>query len=118
MNHLCKTLQNTAQKMKFSIKDFFSKRDQICSFLRISSRLLKKSLIKNFIFCAVKAEQSYTVRRTSETEKNCCYCIRSIIKVWIIYKMTQKIARVPGSNTGLLVSCGFLGIKASCMSCN
>ena len=26
---------NTAQKMKFSIKDFFSKCDQICSFLRI-----------------------------------------------------------------------------------
>ena len=25
----------TAQKMKFSIKDFFSKCDQICSFLRI-----------------------------------------------------------------------------------
>ena len=26
---------DTAQKMKFSIKDFFSKCDQICSFLRI-----------------------------------------------------------------------------------
>ena len=38
---------------KFSIKDFFSKRDRICSFLRIWSQLLKKSLIKNFIFRAV-----------------------------------------------------------------
>ena len=43
----------TAQKMKFSIKDFFSKRDQICSFLRIWSHLLKISLMENFIFCVV-----------------------------------------------------------------
>ena len=41
----------TAQNMKFSIKEFFSKCDQICSFLRIWSDLLKKSLIENFIFC-------------------------------------------------------------------
>ena len=43
----------TAQKMKFSIKDFFSKWDQIWRFRRIWSRLLKKSLMENFIFCAV-----------------------------------------------------------------
>ena len=35
----------TAQKMKFSIKDFFSKCDH----------LLKKSLMENFIFCAVQS---------------------------------------------------------------
>ena len=34
---------NTAQKMKFSIKDFVSKCDQIRRFLRIWSHLLKKS---------------------------------------------------------------------------
>ena len=39
--------------MKFSIKDFFSKYDQICNFLRIWSHLMKKSLMENFIFCAV-----------------------------------------------------------------
>ena len=39
--------------MKFSIKDFFSKCDQIRSFQQISSHLLKKSLMENFIFCAV-----------------------------------------------------------------
>ena len=38
--------------MKFSIMDFFSKCDQIRSFLRIWSHLLKKSLMKNLIFCA------------------------------------------------------------------
>ena len=48
-------LSMTAQKMKFSIKDLFSKCDRICSFLGIWSHLLKKSLMKNFIFifCAV-----------------------------------------------------------------
>ena len=44
---------NTARKMKFSFKDFFSKCDQIRSFLRIWSHLLKKSSMGNFIFCAV-----------------------------------------------------------------
>ena len=44
---------DTAQKMKFSIKDFFSKYDQIRRKLRIWSNLLKKSLMENFIFCAV-----------------------------------------------------------------
>ena len=41
---------DTAQKMRFSIKDFFSKCDQIRSFLRIWSHLLKKSLLENLIF--------------------------------------------------------------------
>ena len=43
----------TAQKMKFSINDFFSKCDQISSFLWVSSHLLKKSLMENFIFFTV-----------------------------------------------------------------
>ena len=45
---------STAQKMKFSIKNFVIKCDQIRSFLWIWSHLLKKSLIGNFIFYAVK----------------------------------------------------------------
>ena len=40
------------KKMKFSIKGFSSKCDQIRSFPRIQSHLLMKSLTKNFIFCA------------------------------------------------------------------
>ena len=46
-------LNYTAQKMKFSIEDYFSKCDKIHSYLRIWSYLLKKSLMENFIFCAV-----------------------------------------------------------------
>ena len=44
---------DTAQRMKFSIKDFFSKCDQIDRKLQIWSHLLKKSLMENFIFGAV-----------------------------------------------------------------
>ena len=44
---------HTAQKMKFSIKDLFSKYDQIYRKLRIWSHLLNKSLMENFVFCAV-----------------------------------------------------------------
>ena len=39
--------------MKFAIKDFFNKYDQIRRNLRIWSHLLKKFLMENFIFCAV-----------------------------------------------------------------
>ena len=47
----------TAQKMKFSIKNFFSNCDQTRGDLRIWSQLLKKSLMENFIFCAVSQEK-------------------------------------------------------------
>ena len=45
----------TAQKMKFSIKDFFSKGDQIRRQLRIWSQLLKKFLMETsfFVQCIV-----------------------------------------------------------------
>ena len=45
--------QYAAQKMKFSIKDFFSKCDQIPRKLGIWSHLPKKPLMENFILCAV-----------------------------------------------------------------
>ena len=45
---------DTAQKMKFSIKDFFIECDQIRRQLRIWSHLIKKSLMENFIFCVVR----------------------------------------------------------------
>ena len=39
--------------MKFAIKNFFGKCDQICSFLRNWTHSLKKFLMGNFIFWAV-----------------------------------------------------------------
>ena len=55
-----------AQKMKFSIKDFFSKCDQIRRKLKIWPHLLKKSLIENFIFYAVNHDkQKYFIQTLS-----------------------------------------------------
>ena len=47
-SYLLDALHST--KMKFSIKHFFSKCDQIRRKLRIWSHLLKKYLMENFIF--------------------------------------------------------------------
>ena len=50
--------------MKFSIDDFFSKFDQTLRKPRIWSHLLKKSLMENFIFCAVRAFPDDEYRHT------------------------------------------------------
>ena len=57
--------------MKFSIKNFFSKFDQTRSFLRIWSHLLKKSLMKNFIFCAVMVQWSEAAIRRCTIKQFC-----------------------------------------------
>ena len=44
------TVQYTAQKIKFSIKGFLSKCEQMQNFLRIFLHLLKESLMENLIF--------------------------------------------------------------------
>ena len=51
--HNIHSVKYTAQKTKFSIKDLFSKCDKILRKMWIWSRLLKKSLMENFTFCAV-----------------------------------------------------------------
>ena len=48
--------------MKFSIKDFFSKCDQIRSFLRIWSHLLERSVMENFIFCVEWMQRSLSTK--------------------------------------------------------
>ena len=45
--------RGTAQKIKFPIKDYFCKYDQIFRKPRIWSHLLKKFLTEHFSFCAV-----------------------------------------------------------------
>ena len=55
-------MSSTAQKIKFFIKDFFSKCDQIQRFLRSWSHLPKKSLLENFIFCVVITSNIFDYR--------------------------------------------------------
>ena len=65
-----KEIPNTAQKMKFSIKDLFSKCGQTQSFLRIWSHLLKKSFMKDFSFCAVETSIIGYIRGTDARSVN------------------------------------------------
>ena len=79
-----------AQKMKFSVNNFFSKYDQIRKKLRILSHLMKKSLIENFIFCAV-----FFVPKS--THKN-IYCLCHLIssaqsgKCICVFKVLNEVA--------------------------
>ena len=50
------------KKMKFFMKNFFSKCDQIRRLRGIWSHLLKKSLMENFIFCAVSLSLKAVIR--------------------------------------------------------
>ena len=67
--------------MKFSVKNFFSKCDQIRRKLQIWSHLLKKSLMKNFIFCAVS--------------KSVCFAADFHLTLWLCYlKSTMALTKV------------------------
>ena len=57
LNEVQDLITVNAKEIKFSIKDFFSKCDQIPRKMRIWSHLLKKSKMGNFIFCAVSVLQ-------------------------------------------------------------
>ena len=68
---------NTAQKMKLFIKDLFRKCDQIRSFLRIWSHLLKKSFMKASFFVECKNLQE--VNATCKFIWNvCCWFIYGV----------------------------------------
>ena len=78
------TLATTAEKMKFPIKDFFSKCDQIRRKLRIWLDLLKESLTENFIFsgaypAAILPVQSpiVTLKTLEEYEKRSKLTVRT-----------------------------------------
>ena len=95
---------DTAQKMKFSIKDFFSKCDQIRRKLRIWSHLLKKFVMENFIFCVVKKMTWLLFGRGSPQWNDYCsvlvfFNLRSIklVKIlfnWRIYSLILQVLLV------------------------
>ena len=68
--------KNTLHKMKFSIEDSFSKFDQIHSFLRIWSHLMKKSLTENFIFCAVTPEPCNFIKKETLAQVFSCEFVK------------------------------------------
>ena len=54
--------------MEFSIKDFFSKCNQIRSFRRIWVHVRNKSLMENVIFCAVLETHQNSVEKEPSTQ--------------------------------------------------
>ena len=90
-----------AQKMKFSIKDFFRKCDQIPSFLRIWSHLLKKTLTGKFIFCAVQqGHVSYWLVRQCTSQElfwRCkvhhLYCVSTSLVLVLLNNLHQWAAQ-------------------------
>ena len=82
-NHVKHLIFNTAQKMKFSIKDFFSKCDQIRRFLRIWSHLLEKSLIESFIFYVVKCQHNASIHNVFKLKSK---IFAMIVKIVIMLK--------------------------------
>ena len=78
--------------MKFSIKDFFCKCDQIRRKLGIGSYLLKKSLMENFIFCAVQQEMVIIILQI--------WLLKAFVKVYqnellmrALYKLSKEKKR-------------------------
>ena len=67
--------------MKFSIKDFFSKCDQIRRSVRIWPHLLKKSLMKNFIFCGVQETYNLCLGRRIQVNSRSYSRMFSQIKI-------------------------------------
>ena len=88
----------TAQKMKFSIKDFFSKCEQIRSFLRIQSHLLKNSLMKNFISCAVKTETQALIHYLLSF---CIPRLNTVRKFRIFSKKATKVKNTEELQSGI-----------------
>ena len=72
----------TAQHIKFSIKGFFSKCDQIRRKLPIGPHLLKKSSMENFIFCVVCIFTCYIHKQSSRDvlSKRCSENIQQIYR--------------------------------------
>ena len=85
--------------MKFSIKDFFSECDQIRRKLRIWSYLVKKSLMENFVFCAVSTHFKLLVsfhippkkkmvkKETSGVKRTKCRVLKNILS-WDVVMMS------------------------------
>ena len=85
-------ISSRGQLLKFSIKDFLSKYDQIRKFLRIQSHLLKKSLIENFIFCAVNAGGSRNDKPLTHHKQDIykvCDALRNLVP-FVQFKKREK----------------------------
>ena len=83
-----------AQKKKFYIKGFFSKCNQIRGELQIWSHLLKKFLMKNFIFRLVSRMQKQKVTWSSQQFQ---FCNKTLCEIWAVnvrYLVDTKVSEL------------------------
>ena len=74
----------TTQKMKFSIKGFFNKCDQVRSFLWICSHLLQKYFMENFILWVMIHNENVQEKSMRNIKILVYSCIRLVvISFWI-----------------------------------
>ena len=74
--------------MKFSIKNFFSKCDQIPSFPWIWLHLLKKSLMENFIFLR-SGQSSHHVQTISQPAFTCSKSTKIFLRQHLLVQIQQ-----------------------------
>ena len=95
-------LSFTAQKMKFSTKNFFSKCAQIRKKLRIWLHLLNKSLMEKFIFCTVLIREN-TGKRKTRILMYCTQCCAIFLpwiskhKIWPVFIISRSIFEISRS---------------------
>ena len=102
----------TAQKIKFSIKDFLNRCDQIRRELRIWSHLLKKSLMQNFIYCAVL--ETFNSRMSMrKTPASFQFAITCILPPFSLFPFRKKIKFVSNSKLLMLHYCRYKNLLMS-----
>ena len=72
----------STQRMKFSIKYFFSECDQIRRKLQISSHWLKKLLMENFILCAVLINHTFEFMKKPYSLRTDLHSDMAYGKIW------------------------------------
>ena len=83
----------TSQKMEFSIKNFFSKCDQIRRKLRIWSHLLKKCLMENVMICAVLGHKSGVAKQIKEEQ------LKVLENHYPVHKLSLSVKKGTKSST-------------------
>ena len=78
-----------AQKMKFCIRDFYNKCNQVNNFTRIWSHLPKKSLMENFIFSAVWEESHIWVILLLRIYNSIYNSIKFFLKVLPFFRLKK-----------------------------
>ena len=76
---------HTAQKTKISSKNFFSKCDQIHSFIWISSNLLKKSSIEIHFLCIDMIKNTIIVKKINQSTYS--YNLYRQAHMWVLHSL-------------------------------